>query len=69
MERDSLWNKSNKDIIKSIQAKLKELKLYNGPIDGIYGSATKEAIEKFQKLNNLSTGALTINTLKKLGVK
>lgn len=60
---------TNSKVVSSIQTKLKALKLYNGPIDGIFGSATKIAIKKFQVNNKLSTGALTIDTLKKLGVR
>ena len=36
-----------------IQTALKNLGLYNGAVDGKIGSATKRAIEQFQKDNNL----------------
>ena len=35
--------------VKSIQRKLSSLGYYNGSIDGIYGSATKTAVTKFQR--------------------
>lgn len=40
---------STGDEVKKIQKKLKELGYYNGNADGIYGSATKTAVTKFQK--------------------
>ena len=35
--------------VKSIQTKLKSLGKYTGPVDGIYGTATKNAVIAFQK--------------------
>ncbi len=40
---------SSGDEVKSIQRKLSSLGYYNGSIDGIYGSATKTAVTKFQR--------------------
>ena len=41
-----------------------------GPIDGILGPRTKEAIREFQQANNLpATGAPTTETLSQLGVE
>jgi len=39
-----------------------------GPIDGIVGRKTRSAMTRFQKANNLATGAFTIRTLRALGV-
>ena len=42
---------------------------YNpGPIDGVIGRQTLLAVDAFQRKNNLSTGGLTLRTLKELGV-
>jgi hypothetical protein len=42
---------------------------YNpGPIDGIIGSKTKAAIRRYQRANNLATGAITLETLRCLGI-
>ena len=39
--------------VRQIQTKLKELGLYTGSIDGIYGSGTKNAVIQFQKQQGL----------------
>ena len=39
-----------------------------GPIDGIMGWRTKSALHKYQKSNDLSSGALTKETLGALGL-
>ncbi len=51
-----------------VQRALKEKGFNPGPIDGIFGSKTKAALRRFQIAHNLATGALTINTLRVLGV-
>ncbi len=57
------------DLIKKLQRALAKRGFNPGPIDGVYGWRTKAAVNKFQKANSLSTGALTIETLNALGVK
>ena len=37
------------ETVKELQKELKELGYYDGDIDGIYGSATEEAVKEFQK--------------------
>ncbi len=54
--------------IKSVQESLKASGFNPGPIDGIMGWRTKAALNKFQKSNGLSTGALTQETLSALGL-
>ncbi len=54
--------------IKSVQHALKDAGFNPGPIDGIMGWRTKSALQKFQKSNQLSTGALTQETLAALGL-
>lgn len=53
-----------------IQKKLKYWGYYNGDVDGIYGSKTKAAVEKFQKKNGLAVdGIAGTNTLKAMGIQ
>ncbi len=54
--------------IMMVQRALKEAGFNPGPIDGIIGSKTKAAIRRFQLSHNLATGALTLATLRELGV-
>jgi hypothetical protein len=56
------------DINKRIQQALKDAGVYNGKVDGNIGRGTMGAVERFQKENNLPTGGLTLEVLKKLGV-
>lgn len=55
--------------VKAIQEKLKERGIYKGSVDGIYGSATAEAVKKFQKQQGLTQdGIAGPATLKRLGI-
>ena len=62
--------KTNMDraTIRKLQRELKKAGFNPGPIDGIYGWRTHAAVTRFQKAKGLSTGALTIETLKALGL-
>lgn len=52
-----------------IQKKLKNWGYYTGEIDGIYGSKTQNAVEKFQKKNGLvSDGIAGKKTLEAMGI-
>jgi hypothetical protein len=51
-----------------MQTALKRAGHYNGPIDGVVGTATIGAIRSYQNNNGLSTGGITMETLKKLEV-
>ena len=56
--------------VRQIQKKLKELGLYNGSIDGIYGTATQKAVRQFQKNCGLTAdGIAGPKTLKYLGLQ
>jgi len=55
--------------IKEIQAKLKELGYYKGPISGKLDDATMAAVVKFQVDHNLPAGNISIETLEKMGLK
>jgi len=55
-------------MIIELQKKLKELGLYKGPIDGIVGRQTREAVKAYQKQQGLPVGGITYQVLKSLGV-
>lgn len=55
--------------VRRIQKKLKELGLYKGSVDGIYGSATQKAVKAFQKNCGITAdGIAGPKTLKFLGL-
>jgi len=59
-----------RDMIMKLQKALKEKGYYKGPIDGIYGPLTQEAVVKFQKDHDIpiTPGAVTEKALKLLGL-
>lgn len=60
---------SSGEQVSEIQAKLKKWGYYQGAVDGIFGTATKNAVIKFQKANNLTADGVVGNkTLKALGI-
>lgn len=58
----------NVDMIRRIQAALSDAGMNPGPIDGVIGPQTNQAINTFQKKNNLAVGGLTYETIKRLKV-
>ena len=54
--------------LRAVQTALKGQGLYSGPIDGINGTLTKNAVKSYQKANGLSVGGLTHEVMKSLGV-
>ena len=55
--------------VKNIQTRLKNWGYYTGAVDGIYGTATKNAVIKFQKKNGLTPdGIAGPATLAKIGL-
>lgn len=60
-------NMSREKIIE-LQKELKKRGYYKGPIDGIFGKMTYEAVINFQKDNDLARGALTCETLEVLKI-
>lgn len=44
--------------VKKVQSKLKEIGIDPGPVDGIFGERTKNAVEKFQLSRNLSVDGI-----------
>ena len=45
---------SGGDPVRRIQQRLKELNLYLGPLDGLYGGATESGVKSFQKAQKLA---------------
>ncbi len=60
---------SRGDEVRKIQTKLKSLGFYNGSVDGIYGSATRTAVKKFQRSVGITDDGIAGNkTLLFLGI-
>ncbi|MBX2838436.1 MAG: peptidoglycan-binding protein [Gammaproteobacteria bacterium] len=57
------------NIILGLQRALKREGYDPGPIDGVVGGATRQAVEEYQLKNNLDRGGLTYETLKALKVQ
>lgn len=56
--------------VRQIQTKLKKLGYYTSGVDGIYGTATKNAVIKFQRDNSLTPdGIVGKKTMAALGIK
>lgn len=55
-------------VIRGIQSKLKKAGYYHGPLDGIIGRGTTNAVKKYQHARGLATGGITLETVKALGV-
>ena len=58
----------NKDVISKIQSALNEKGYNAGKADGVLGRGTNNALNQFQKDNNLATGGITYETLGSLNV-
>ena len=55
--------------VRNIQTRLKDWGYYSGSVDGIYGTATRNAVIKFQKKHNLTAdGIAGPATLEKIGL-
>ncbi|MEM9014248.1 MAG: peptidoglycan-binding domain-containing protein [Pseudomonadota bacterium] len=55
-------------VVRNLQQALTREGVYNGAIDGRLGPETMAAVDAYQRRKNLSTGSLTIETMKRLGV-
>ena len=60
--------KATPAVMRKVQQALVNAGFNPGPVDGVSGAKTRNAIESFQKQNNLPAGKLTKNTLRALGV-
>lgn len=56
------------DNVKSIQSKLRGFGFYSGPIDGLIGRGTMNAVTNFQKARGLVQAGITRETLQALGL-
>ena len=56
------------DVIQKLQQALKDAGYNPGPVDGVIGLATRNAISQYQADKGLAKGQLTMETLKNLGV-
>jgi len=55
--------------VEAIQEELAQQGYYNGPVDGIFGPTTRDAVAKYQTANQLRvTGSLSSDTLQSLGL-
>lgn len=55
--------------VTTVQTQLTQLGYYSGPVDGIFGPTTRDAVAKYQIANNLDvTGSLSPDTVKSLGL-
>lgn len=55
--------------VSAVQTELTQLGYYGGPVDGIYGPLTRDAVAKYQIAEHLDvTGSLSTDTVKSLGL-
>jgi len=67
-ERILCQTNMTKDVIKKIQTSLNEKSYNTGKPDGVLGRGTRNALERYQKDNSLSTGGITYETLDSLNI-
>ena len=68
-ERILCQTNMTKNVIKKIQTSLNEKSYSTGKPDGLLGRGTRNAIERYQKDNALSTGGITYETLNSLKIE
>jgi len=55
--------------VEATQEELAQQGYYNGPVDGIFGPTTRDAVAKYQTANQLNvTGSLSPDTMRSLGL-
>jgi hypothetical protein len=55
--------------VRATQMELTELGYYNGPVDGVFGPTTRDAVARYQTAKQLNvTGSLSPDTLQSLGI-
>jgi len=60
---------TTEDVVSKLQLALQKENYDISLIDGVYGAETKAAVNAYQEDQNLNKGALTLETLEKLGVQ
>lgn len=61
------WGRTGSDVVKC-QQRLSQWGFYRGPVDGIYGAKTSQAVKRFQARNGLNPdGIVGKNTWERLG--
>jgi hypothetical protein len=66
----TMGNRGSMTNVKEVQQALKDKGYDPGPVDGVMGAKTKEALKSFQSASNLpATGSLNAQTADKLGVQ
>jgi peptidoglycan hydrolase-like protein with peptidoglycan-binding domain len=66
----AMGNRGSMTNVKEVQQALKDKGYDPGPVDGVMGAKTKEALKSFQNASNLpATGSLNAQTADKLGVQ
>jgi len=55
-------------MIRNVQKALKNAGYYNGPIDGVWGAASKAATRSYQKAKGLPVAGLSVATMQSLGL-
>lgn len=69
IESVTLKKGSSGDLVKKVQQKLKNWGYLSGKVDGIFGNATKAAVQKFQRKNGLTAdGIVGKKTFEALGI-
>ena len=58
----------NKTMVRNVQKALRAAGHYNGPIDGILGSASRAGIRSYQKAKGLPVAGLSVATMQSLGL-
>jgi peptidoglycan hydrolase-like protein with peptidoglycan-binding domain len=67
--RDVSGRALNAEAVRTIQGRLRQLGLYAGDADGIWGDSTQAALERFQRDRGLQvSGSLNPNTLTTMGL-
>lgn len=59
----------NPETLKQLQARLQQQGYYDGNLDSILGEKTRAALIRFQEDHQLASGAITLETLKKLQLR
>jgi peptidoglycan hydrolase-like protein with peptidoglycan-binding domain len=54
--------------IQRVQTALKSAGFYNGPIDGVWGSASRSGTRAYQKAKGLPVAGLSVATMESLGL-